>query len=230
MLIDWFQTIAFALNDDEPSHAFERYPLDKMVAAYNAGVCLVHKYREDLFTELRISKLEAGQYQDLRGCCGKILAVLDQTDADGNTIKPLSSSKRTSTKVNRNWRKPSCLVREGAPDGYVIDNITLDSNMPGRFKVDPPVPCDTNVFVRVKCVTPPCPITEADVNDIPAVPCEMLTALWHFVMARMLTGDRYTETTFNAMQYNDRMFFTILDIVQRQEDKMDEPKESDGGM
>lgn len=230
-MIDWFRTIAFALNDSEPNHEFQRYTLEMMVAAYNAGVCLVHKYREDLFTELRIVELEEGQYQDVRGCCTKILDVLDQTDEDGNTIKSLSGSKRTTTKVNRNWKKPSCLTYTGTGDSdYIIDNVTTDPHMDGRFKVEPAVPCDTEAYARVKCVSPPCPITEADVNDMPAVPCVMLTALWYFVLARMQEGDRFTETPFSMMQYNHKMFFEILDVVQRQEDQIESPEESDGGM
>lgn len=230
MIIDWFKTLAFALNDDEPNHEFSRYPLEQMVAAYNAGLCLVFKYREDLFTELRIVKLECGEYQDVRGCCTKILGVLDQTDEHGNTIKPLSTSKRTSTKVNRNWKKPSCIVFSDAPDGYVVGSATLDSNMDGRFKIDPPVPPDVDAYVRVKCVSPPCPLNVEDVNSTPAVPCEMLTALWYFVMARMQEGDRFTEVPFSVMQYNHKMFFDILGVVEQQEDKTEDPKENDGGM
>lgn len=223
-LLSWFESIAFALNDDEPDHNFTRYPLERLVQAYNAGVCLVFKYREDLFTEWRIVKLTPGEYQDVRGCCAKVLEVADQTDEDGNTIKSLVGSRDTNTKVIRNWKKPSCIIHPDAPQGYVIANASLDMSMDGRFKVDPPVPCDSDVYVRVKCVSPPCPITEADVNSTPLVDCTMTTALWYFILARMQAGDRFAEAPFANMQFNHKMFFEILDVVQRQEDKLESPE------
>ena len=51
---NWFRTVAFALNDDEPGRPFQRYPLADMLAAFNTAMCLVAEYRPDLFTELRI--------------------------------------------------------------------------------------------------------------------------------------------------------------------------------
>lgn len=217
----WFKTIAFALNDDEPNHEFTRYPLDKMVAAYNAAMCLVYKYRPDMFTEWKTVKLHAGRYQDLRGCCDQTLSVSDQVTSDGRTIKPLVGDRKTETTIKRHWRKPSCIVRPDAPGGYVIENIDIDANMNGRFTVDPPVPEGADVYVRVKCVKGPCELTEADLNASFDANCDMSTAAWHFVLARMLTGDRFSQTANSDMQYHYRMFFDILGVVQRQEDRIE---------
>lgn len=226
-LKDWLKTIAFALNDDEPNHEFTRYPVDKLLAALNAARCLGYKYREDLFTEWRIVKLEAGKYQDVRGCCDKVLEVSDQTDIDGNIIKELLGSRKTTTTVKRRWNKPSCINRPFAPDGYVIDNASLDKNMSGRFEVSPPVPCDVDAYVRVKCVSGPCPLDETHLNEpFGAGSCDLTTAAWYFVLARMQAGDRFSNGTVQNMQYNHRMFFDILGVVQRQEDRIDSPQEA----
>lgn len=223
---DWFKTIAFALNDDEPGHEFSRYPLKQMVAAYNDAMCLVYKYRQDLFTEYRIVELTGGKYQDMRGCCDQILDVTDQTDVDGNVIKELQGARVTKTKVKRNWKKPSCIARPGAPDGYVIDNVDIDGNMNGRFEVNPPVPCDVKAYVRVKCVAGPCPLGMDGVEGQVNADCDMAVAAWHFVLARMQTGDRFSNASAQAVQYNNRMFFDILGVVQRQEDLMESPEKA----
>lgn len=225
-LIDWFKTIAFTLNDDEPGHEFTRYPLDKMVAAYNAAMCLVYKYRQDLFTEWRIVKLTSGKYQDMRGCCDRILDVADQTDEQGNVIKSLQGARNTTTTVKRNWKKPSCIARPNAPDGYVIDNASIDSNMNGRFEVNPPVPCEVDAYVRVKCVAGPCPVDVANINAEVNAECDMAVAAWYFVLARMQAGDRFSNGAGQNMQYNHRMFFDILGVVQRQEDRIESPEEA----
>lgn len=226
-LINWFKTIAFALNDDEPGHEFARYPVKYMVAALNDALCLVYKYRQDLFTEWRIVKLEGGKYQDVRGCCDQVLEVADQTDAQGNVIKTLHGSRDTTSMVKRNWKKPSCLVRTNAPDGYVIDNAALDPNMNGRFTVNPPVPCGVDAYARVKCVAGPCPYDEAGINSTVDAHCDLMVAAWHFVLARMLEGDRFTNAASSNMSATHyRMFFEILGIVQRQEEMIESPEKA----
>lgn len=222
----WFKTLAFALNDDEPKHEFSRYPLAQMIEAYNAAMCLVYKYRRDLFTEWKIVKLEAGRYQDARGCCDQVLTVADQTTVDGQTIKQLDGGRETETKVRRHWKKPSCIARPDAPDGYVIANVRVDANMNGRFTVDPPVPCGVAAYVRVKCVHGPCPVSMATINCQFDKDCDMAVAAWHFVLARMLSGDRFAQAANGDMQYHYRMFFDILGVTQTQEDRIENAKEA----
>lgn len=224
--IDWFRTIAFALNDDEPNHAFTRYPLDRLIAAYNDAMCLIYKYRPDLFTEWELVEITTGRYQDMRNCCDQILVVADQVDEFGSTIKPIVGSRDTPTKVKRSWRKPSCINRVDAPDGYVIDNVDVDANMNGRFTVDPPVPEGVSAFVRVKCVKAPCPIDEAGMNATMDASCDMNVAAWHFVLARMLTGDRFAQTGSRDMDFHYRMFFQILGVVHKQEAWIESPEEA----
>lgn len=225
---DWLLTIAAALNDDEPGHQFTRYKQKDMIAAYNAALCLAAKYREDKFTEYHIVKLTGGQYQDARGCCIKILDVLDQTDEHGNTIKPIVGARKTATTARRVWKKPSCLSSaqaEEADKGYLVTAATIDRNMDGRFKVDPPVPCDAEAYVRVKCVSTPCALTEADGNTELGT-CDLQEAAWHYVLAKMLTGDRFAAAAGGNAPYHYRLFFDILGVVQRQEDRLESEQEA----
>lgn len=224
--LDWFKTIAFALNDDEPHHEFTRYPLSKMVDALNAAMCMVYKYRPDLFTEWAVVKLQPGKYQDVRACCDVVLTVADQTTADGAVVKPLDGGRETQTKVRRLWRKPTCIAAPSAPGGFTINNVSIDANMNGRFTVDPPVPRGTDAYVRVKCVSKPCALTEAGVNACFNGECDQAVAAWHFVIARMLTGDRFSQGANADMQYHYKMFFEMLGVVQRQEDRIQSTAEA----
>lgn len=225
---EWFDTLAFALNDDEPNHEYARYPLKRMIAAYNEGMALAAKYRQDLFTETVVMKLQPGIYQDARGCgCCNILDTLAQTDEHGGVIKKLQGSRETETQKKRNWRKPSCIRRPEGPDGYIIDNTDIDSNLNGRFTVDPPVPVDVEAYIKVKCVELPCPMDEAGVNtSSDSCNPELLAAVWHYVLAKMLTGDRYSQSATQQAQYHYRLFFELLGVLLQQEQRIESPQEA----
>ena len=216
-VIDWFLTIASALGDDEPNRPFQRYSLKDMMAAYDAAICLVGRYRPDLFTELRNVKLAPGKYQDVRSCCARISDVLDQVDANGNVLRELDGAKVTKTKVKRFWKKPSCLNRPG--EAYVIENVSLDKEMNGRFTVDPPVPCDVDAYVLVKCVQAPCPLDITRQNEPLNNECVYNVAAWHYVLGTMLAGDRFDNGNSKDQQYHYRMFFDILGVVKKAEEE-----------
>ena len=223
-VVEWFRTIAFALQDDEPLRPFQRYTLKDMIAAYNAALCLVANYRADLFTELKVIKLHAGKYQDARGCCTKVLDVLDQVDERGNAIKELKGTRAKPTTVERHWKKPSCLPK--SPEDYIIDAIGMDKNLDGRFTVYPPVPCGVEAFVMTKCVTPVCALTEADQNAEFNGFCTLNEAAWHYVLAKMLSGDRHANAAGGNASYHYRMFFDMLGIQQRQDDRIESKEEA----
>lgn len=218
---DWFRSIAFALNDDEPGNPFQRYPLKDMVEAYNAAMCLVAKYRGDLFTELRIVQLAAGKHQDVRGCCDNVLEVIDQTDVLGNIIKELSTASKKPRLAARHWAKESCLRDPNAE--YLIDRVEIDKGLNGRFTVHPPVPCGVEAFVMVKCVTKPCPFDIRNVNAAMTTDCEYMAAAWHYVLARMLSGDRFSNAAGGNAQYHFSMFFQLLGVLQKAEELLENP-------
>lgn len=219
----WFENIAWALQDDDGENSFERYPLNRMIEAYNDAMCLVAQHRKDLFTEVRIVALEAGKYQDVRGCCSDVLDVMDQTDAQGNLIKSLVGARDRTTVVKRQWKKPSCMAK-GA--GYLIDNVSIDTNLQGRFTVDPPVPCGERAYVAVKCVAVPCPLTEADSDKAFDANCELSVAAKHYVLAWMMSGDRFDNAMGQDKQYHYRMFFDILGISYQQDERIKSPEKA----
>lgn len=220
----WFENIAWVLNDEDGNFTFERYPLERMIQAYNDAMCLAAKYRSDLFTELRVVELDAGKYQDVRGCCNNVLDVMDQVDAKGNILKELKGARPTRSTTKRNWKKPSCLRRDHAPDGYLIDNINIDANLNGRFTVDPPVPCGVRAYVMVKCVTDPCPLTTRNENDPFDAYCDLSVAARHYVLAWLTSGDRFDNAMGQDKQYHYRMFFDILGITLEHEERIESPE------
>lgn len=223
--LQWFRSIAFALNDDEPGMPFQRYPLEDMLIAYNDAICLVGAQRPDLFTELRIVELQPGRWQDMRGCCMNVTDVLEQTDEVGNIIKVLNGSRETDTKVERVWNKPSCLNSVEGID-YYVNSVIFDTNMRGRFVVDPPVPCDVEAFVRIKCVNQPCPVSIADQNSGIQVDCVYNTAAWHYVLARMRSGDRHDNAASGEAREHYGLFFNILGLKQQADRLLMSPEEA----
>jgi hypothetical protein len=127
--------------------------------------------------------------------------------------------------VKRVWTKPSCLTA-GAGLDFIIENVDIDMNLHGRFSVDPPVPCDADVYALVKCVVPPCTLTEADVNMPLTEDCIHNVAAWHYVLATMLAGDQFANAAGGNKNYHYRMFFDILGVVQRQEDRIESREQS----
>lgn len=213
---DWLLNVAFTLNDDEPGHEFSRYPVKNLVGAYNDALCLIAKYRPDLFTEYEILKLQPGKYQDARCVgCSNIFSVSDQTTEDGAVLKELSNNKRSLTKVKSNWKKPSCL--NNPKTDFNLNGASIDNNMNGRFTVDPAVPKDKDVYVRVKCVKRPCPMSPADLNRSFDGGCDMNVAAKHYVIATMLMGDRFSRTSSEEVLLNYRMFYQVLGINLQQE-------------
>jgi hypothetical protein len=223
-LYDWCRTIAFALNDDEPGLPFQRYPISGMIDAYNAAMCIVGDYRADLFTELRIVRLASGKHQDVRGCCMNVLGVVDQTDAVGNIVRELGGrSGKKPRLADRNWTRAVCLRDDDA--GYLIDYTEIDPALNGRFTVHPPVPCDTEAYVMVKCVNKPCSMSVAEQNAVIEADCSHTTAAWHYVLARMLSGDRFSNAAGGNADYHYKMFFELLGIQQKLEEYAEINKE-----
>lgn len=223
-LHDWLRTIAFALSDDQPGRPFQRYPVKDLLAAYNDAICLIASRRPDLFTELRIVHLTAGRHQDVRGCCVNVLGVLEQTDEAGNILRTIDGSRKTSTTVKRNWKKPSCLPRP--ENGYLVSTADIDPNLNGRFTVEPPVPCGVDAYVRIKCVEAPCALDETMVNMTFDGNCTMNSAAWHYVLARMLSGDNFEGSSQTTAQYHYRMFFDVLGIQYEAEKLIESPEEA----
>jgi hypothetical protein len=223
-LRDWLITVASALNDAEPGREFHRYPLRDYVAAYNAAMSLIAKHRAEDFLDLVKVKLRPGKHQDARQCCSHVVGIVDQIDDKGNIIKQLSAS---SKRVKNRWRKPSCVTSAtgAVVSPYYMIATTIDTQLNGQFTVEPPVPCDVPVYVLVKCVKKTGNITEAQLSTLQIDESSfMFTAAWHYMLARMLSGDRHAGSADGTSAMHYKLFFDMLGVVMRQEDLLENPK------
>lgn len=222
---DWFRTIAAVLGDDEPNRPFQRYPLKDLVAAFNRGASIVHKYRPDLFTETRKVKLVAGSNQQALGCFDNVLEILAQVDKNGGIIKRLTSTKdakKTKGLIKNTWKKPSCIIRTDENNTeipYEISYAIVEDGMNGHFVVEPPVPCDTDAFILAKGIIP---LPTLDLNDVlQGGQFEFsefhLTCIWHYILFSMLIGDRHATGAVTEAFNHNNMFFNYLAIELKQE-------------
>lgn len=228
---DWFLTIAASLNDAKPNAAFRRYALKDLVAYFNDAMCLIAKHRPDLFVEMKNVPLSCGAMQDLRECCGNVYGVIAQTDEKGNILKELGDNKKTTTRVRSVWNKPSCLSADrtdpttGASLEYVIDSVSIDTRLNGRFTVKPPVPPAIAAYALVKCEQSPCHLTEAailadTVTSFP-VDCSYLAIARFYVIAWALSGDRHSEVAISESTRAFKVFFDWLGVAEAQELKQE---------
>ena len=228
-LREWLTlNIAFPLNDCEPNHEFTRYPLPVVLAALNEGLATVSQLRPDLYTDLKVVKLAPGTHQDVRGCCGAVYDIIEQVDSLGNIIKPLTGARKTNTTAKKKWTKPSCIVPEGADGGYVVTGIDINSTLNGRFDVWPPVPCDVEAYVRIKCASTPCRYIEADLNmpfDGSTVPT---LATKHYILGTLMMGDRFANAGAVPGQgaWHIKRFYEVLGLMTQAEEKYESPSKA----
>ena len=88
------------------------------------------------------------------------------------------------------------------------------------------VPCGVEAFVMAKCVGQPCPLDMADQNALMPGSDTLNAAAWHYVVAMMLTGDRFANGAANDKSYHYRMFFDMLGIQQKQDDRIESKEEA----
>lgn len=218
----FLQTIASSLGDDKPGSPFRRYLLRDLVTYYNEAMCFVATHRPDLFTEYKILKLAAGSSQDAR-CCGclNVIEVVAQIDANGNTIKDLTSTGGSATNTSKWYRVP---CRDGATGTQLIISYKIEPGMNGQFTVTPPVPVGADVWVKLKCVGAPTQYDQAAViAGASTGACQFLPAIRSYVLYRALQGDRHAMGAAVEAQSEFKNVLTILGIQIKYE-QMQETK------
>lgn len=210
-IYDFLLTIASGLGDAKPNNPFRRYPLRDLVAYYNEAMCFVSTHRPDLFTDFKIMKLAAGSSQDAR-CCGclNVIEVVAQIDADGNTIKDLTSTGGSKTNTSKWYRAP---CRDGATGTQLIIGVEIENGMNGQFSVVPPIPPGTDIWVKLKCVHAPTNYDEAAVLAGSGTgACQFLPAIRSYILYRALQGDRHAQGAAAESQNEFKNVITMLGL------------------
>lgn len=215
---DFLRTVAAQLGDDRPGSPFRRYALKDLVAYYQEAMCFVAAHRPDLFTDFMVMKLEPGSYQDARCCgCTNVLQIVAQIDADGNTVKDLTTtggSKANTTK----WYRAACRTTSGGTSVTSIESITITPGMNGVFQVSPAIKQGEDVWVKLKCVhAPPAP-SEADVlGGASTGDCKFLVAIRSYALYRALQGDRHAVGASAEAQNELKAVYTYLGMQYKME-------------
>lgn len=225
---DYFRHIAAILNDDEPNRPFQRYPLRELVNAYNDGMTIVYSYRPDLFTQIYRCKLNAGIRQDVSDRCDNVLQVLEQVTEQGDLIKPIFTTKSVSPVGGR--RNAFSLTRDdmavhidynGQRYDYLIDSVSIDPELNGMFSVYPAVPPDADVWVNIKCYIPPRRLGCEDLDDVLISSALHSTAVQHYIISKMLTGNIHSQLGYREGVRNSQMFFELLGIEMKMEQNIE---------
>ena len=228
MLIhEFLRTIAAQLGDDRPGAPFRRYPLSLLASFYSEAMCFVASHRPDLFTDYVVIKLETGAHQDARCCgCTNVTGVVAQIDADGNTLKDLSSTGSSTSDISK-WYRPVCKSVTNS-DGttsttQLINSITIENGMNGVFSVDPPIPPGVDVWVKLKCVHGAPAVSEADVlGGATTGDCKFLPAIRSYILYRALQGDRHAVGAAAESQNEFKNALTYLGIQIKYEKAQEE--------
>jgi hypothetical protein len=214
---EFLRTVAAQLGDDRPGSPFRRYALKDLVAYYQEAMCFVSAHRPDLFTDFVVMKLATGSYQDAKCCgCTNVIQVVAQIDADGNTVKDLTTTGGSKADTTR-WYRAAC---KSTASGAVtlITSLTITPGMNGVFEVTPPVKPGEDVWVKLKCVhAPPAP-SEGDVlGGASTGDCKFLVAIRSYVLYRALQGDRHAVGASTEAQNELKNVYTYLGMQYKME-------------
>ena len=228
----YFRHIAALLHDDEPARPFVRFPLPDLVNSFNKGMAIVYARRPDLFADLRRVKLSTGSHQNFNEQVDSILQVVEQTTADGAIIKPVFTDrtnagfggKRAAWSLKRTPTIPR-VDEDGLPINYTIDSVTMDRDMATSFVVHPPVPPEIDAYVTIKCIRPPIPLSVDNIDKTLIASAVHSTAVSHYVIADMLTGNRDSAHALNQAQYHMQQFYQILQIEQQTDQQLKQSQE-----
>lgn len=198
------------LNDAVSGYEFSLWSKEQLLEYFNEAVCLISAHRPDLFTELKVIKVEPC-HSYLNTCdCIKVLDVLGQCTKDGRIIKTLP--RRVANKsVWTGAKRVKALATELS--GYEIIDNTLVRVYPDNF--DPTV----DIYVLVRCTVEAKHYTLD--SDPPDFRCAFMPVARHWVLynAKMVDGE-FSQTMHTSAREHRDMFASILGLIENADDKI----------
>ena len=201
------------LNDAYPGHEFSIWSQEQLLGFFNEALCLIAAHRPDMFTELRVVKVEpCSNYLDLCDC-EKVLDVLGQSNAKGNNIRPIQRRKERATVWTGSKKKQEFTDR--ITEYELLDKSNLVRVFPQNL--DP----TKDIYVVVRCSISP--KTYALDDEAPDERCAFLAAARHWVLynAKMIDGE-FSQTMQSQAKEHREMFTAILQMVKQADDQYDE--------
>ena len=201
------------LNDAYPGHEFSIWSQEQLLGFFNEALCLIAAHRPDMFTELKVVRVEpCSNYLDLCDC-EKVLDVLGQSNAKGNNIRPIQRRKERATVWTGSKKKQEFTDR--ITEYELLDKSNLVRVFPQNL--DP----TKNIYVVVRCSISP--KTYALDDEAPDERCAFLAATRHWVLynAKMIDGE-FSQTMQSQAKEHREMFTAILQMVKQADDQYDE--------
>lgn len=201
------------LNDAYHGHEFSIWSEGQLLGFFNEALCLIAAHRPDMFTELKVVRVEpCSNYLDLCDC-EKVLDVLGQSNAKGNNIRPIQRRKERATVWTGSKKKQEFTDR--ITEYELLDKSNLVRVFPQNL--DP----TKDIYVVVRCSISP--KTYALDDEAPDERCAFLAAARHWVLynAKMIDGE-FSQTMQSQAKEHREMFTAILQMVKQADDQYDE--------
>ena len=201
------------LNDAYPGHEFSIWSEEQLLGFFNEALCLIAAHRPDMFTELKVVRVEpCSNYLDLCDC-EKVLDVLGQSNAKGNNIRPIQRRKERATVWTGSKKKQEFTDR--ITEYELLDKSNLVRVFPQNL--DP----TKDLYVVVRCSISPKTYSLDD--EAPGERCAFLAAARHWVLynAKMIDGE-FSQTMQSQAKEHREMFTAILQMVKQADDQFDE--------
>lgn len=201
------------LNDAYHGHEFSIWSEEQLLGFFNEALCLIAAHRPDMFTELKVVRVEpCSNYLDLCDC-EKVLDVLGQSNAKGNNIRPIQRRKERATVWTGSKKKQEFTDR--ITEYELLDKSNLVRVFPQNL--DP----TKDIYVVVRCSISP--KTYALDDEAPDERCAFLAAARHWVLynAKMIDGE-FSQTMQSQAKEHREMFTAILQMVKQADDQYDE--------
>lgn len=201
------------LNDAYPGHEFSIWSQEQLLGFFNEALCLISVHRPDMFTELKVVKVEpCSNYLDLCDCV-KVLDVLGQSDKNGKNIRPVPRRKERATVWNGSKKKQE--FTDLITEYELLDKSNLVRVFP--HNLDP----TKDIYVTLRCSVE---AKHYELNDeAPDERCTFLAAARHWVLynAKMIDGE-FSQTMQSQAKEHREMFTAILQMVKQADDQYDE--------
>lgn len=201
------------LNDAYPGHEFSIWSREQLLGFFNEALCLISAHRPDMFTELKVVKVEpCSNYLDLCNCI-KVLDVLGQSDKNGKNIRPVPRRKERATVWNGSKKKQE--FTDIITEYELLDKSNLVRVFP--HNLDP----TKDIYVTLRCSVEAKTYSLDD--EAPDERCAFLAAARHWVLynAKMIDGE-FSQTMQSQAKEHREMFVGIMQLTKQNDDGYNE--------
>lgn len=205
------------LDDAYQGYEFSIWSKEQLLSYFNEALCLIAAQRPELFTEVKVVKIDpCNSYLDLCDCV-KVVDVLGQSDKHGNHIRPLPKrSAKTTTWTGKRNKK---ILTSEISEFEIIDTSGIVRVYPDNL--DP----NKELYVAVRCVVEPKHYEMGD--EPPSERCAFMAIARHWVLynAKMVDGE-FSQALFQSAREHREMFLGLIGLTKKADDDFEKSVKS----